>query len=170
MEELERTFLVKFVPDLSGCESKEVVDIYVPKTREHATLRIRKNGSSYEITKKEPARDNPAVMNEETVRITKDEFEALANTDGKRLHKIRYFYAKDGLDAQIGVFKGDLNGLVLADFEFGDEASMNSFKAPDFCLLEVTDEDFLAGGMLCGKSYKDIESRLEAMGYKRLVD
>ncbi len=169
MKELERTFLARYVPDLSGCASREVIDIYVPKSREHPTLRIRKNGDRFEITKKEPASENPAVMNEETVSITSEEFEALSHTEGKRLHKTRYFYKKDGLDAQIGIHVEDLEGLVLIDFEFENEDAMNAFSPPDFCLAEVTEDEFLAGGMLCGKRYEEIEPRLSEKGYKKLA-
>jgi len=56
MIELERTFLAKQVPEgLKACKSKEIIDIYIPKVIEaHAPIRIRKNGDSYEITKKTP--------------------------------------------------------------------------------------------------------------------
>ncbi len=39
---------------------------------------------------------------------------------------------------------------------------------PDFCLVEVTQEDFVAGGMLCGKSYEDIKADLDRYGYTKL--
>ena len=39
---------------------------------------------------------------------------------------------------------------------------------PDFCLADVTQEVFIAGGMLCGKCYKDIEDDLARIGYKKL--
>ncbi len=157
------------MPDLNGYKSKEVIDIYVPKSREHPTLRIRKNGDRFEITKKEPDSKNPAIMNEETVAIMQDEFESLAKIEGKRLHKIRYFYKKEGIEAQIGLFQGDLRGLVLADFEFEDEKQIKTFTPPDFCLRDVTDEEFLAGGMLCGKKYSEIEEKLSSLGYKKLI-
>ena len=36
----------------------------------------------------------------------------------------------------------------------------DAFVAPDFCLVEVTQELFIAGGMLCGKRYADRTSCL----------
>lgn len=168
MRELEKTFLAKYLPDLQGSKSREVIDIYLPKSSEHPKLRIRKNGESFEITKKTRSESDPAMANEETIEITEEEFEPLSGMDGKMLHKTRYFYDSDGTEAQIGVFQEGLSGLVLIDFEFADEAAMNAFKAPDFCLRDVTDERFLAGSLLCGKSYADIEDRLNALGYIRL--
>ena len=50
MIELERTFLVKHLPEgLSSCESKEVLDIYFPASEHHPTLRVRKNGDRFVI-------------------------------------------------------------------------------------------------------------------------
>ena len=47
-KELERTFLLKHLPkDLAKCRSKEIIDIYIPKSREHPTLRIRKTAGQW---------------------------------------------------------------------------------------------------------------------------
>ena len=40
---------------------------------------------------------------------------------------------------------------------------------PDFCLADVTQEEFVAGGALCGKKYPDIEQKLAAFGYSRIL-
>ena len=66
------------------------------------------------------------------------------------------------------MFTGALDGLVLIDFEFETEAEKEAFVMPDFCLVEVTQEEFLAGGMLCGKSYDDISADLALFGYERI--
>jgi len=65
--ELERTFLVKSLPDIGNCESKVIVDVYLPKTSPHPVLRIRKNGSKYEITKKSPVTNDASIQNEHTI-------------------------------------------------------------------------------------------------------
>ena len=44
----------------------------------------------------------------------------------------------------------------------------DNFKIPDFCLIEVTNEEFLAGGMLCGKNYEDISNELKRFGYSKI--
>lgn len=33
----------------------------------------------------------------------------------------------------------------------------------------LAEEDFIAGGMLCGKSYQDIESNLKRLGYQKIL-
>ena len=60
-----------------------------------------------------------------------------------------------------------LDGLVVVDFEFGTEEEKLAFEMPDFCLVEVTQEEFIAGGMLAGKSYEDIKEKLEEFGYSK---
>lgn len=82
--------------------------------------------------------------------------------------KTRYYYERDGISYEIDVFKEDLSGLVLVDVEFPSVEDKASFKMPDFCLAEVTQEDFIAGGMLCGKKYQDIKEKLDNFGYKKL--
>lgn len=40
---------------------------------------------------------------------------------------------------------------------------------PDFCLAEVTEEDFIAGGVICGKTYADVAPELARFGYEKLA-
>ncbi len=170
MIELERTYLAKYLPKgLSNCKSKEIIDIYIPKSSIHPTLRIRKNGNEYEITKKEPVKGNDSShQREQTIILTESEFMELAQLDGKRVSKIRYCYNYNGRTAEIDVFQGPLKGLVVVDFEFEEIGEKDSFEMPNFCLADVTQEKFIAGGMICGKSYEDIENDLKRFNYSKL--
>ena len=121
------------------------------------------------MTKKEPIGEGDMSHQEEqTIVLTEKEFLELSNTDGKKIHKTRYDYDYNGRKAEIGVFQGDLKGLVLVDFEFDSVEEKDDFGIPDFCLAEVTQELFAAGGMLCGKSYEDIAKHLEGLGYRKI--
>lgn len=168
--ELERTYLVRHLPEgLEKCESREMLDIYVPISARHPKLRIRKSGSKMVITKKEPIDGKDASRQlEQTIPLNEEEFAELSEIEGKRVQKTRYMYDYRGRTAEIDVFKGDLKGLVLCDFEFGSVKDMKGFAIPDFCLAEVTQEEFLAGGLLCGKSYRDIERELAKYDYVRI--
>ncbi len=168
--ELERMYLAKYIPkDLEKFDSKEVIDIYIPKSKEHPTLRVRKNGNKFMITKKEPSRSGDKTeMIEQTIPLTEEEYQELSKLEGKRVAKIRYFYDYKGRKAEIAVFKEDLEGLVMVDFEFDDLEDRKNFKVPDFCLVEVTDQEFLAGGKLCGERYGDIENELKKLGYSKI--
>jgi len=170
MIELEKTYLAKTIPsELKNCKSKEIIDIYIPKSSVHPTLRIRKNGDKFELTKKEPVnKDDSSHQEEQTVILTEAEFNEFSKLEGKRTHKIRYYYNYNGRTAEIDVFQGALKGLILVDFEFDKMEEKDSFDMPDFCLVDITQEVFIAGGMLCGKSYEDIEEYLKRFGYIKL--
>lgn len=168
--ELEKTYLAKYLPkDLEKCEFKEMVDIYIPKSAVHSHLRIRKSDKKFEITKKEPVagRDSSKQL-EQTIPLTEEEFNDLSKLEGKRVYKRRYLYDYKTRKAEIDIFKGDLEGLVVIDFEFDNVEDMDSFEMPDFCLADVTQEEFVAGGMLCGKRYSDIERDLSRFGYSKI--
>ncbi len=171
MIELEKTYLAKNIPDnLRSNKSKEIIDIYIPKSSEHPKIRLRKYGNKYELTKKEPVKDgDSSVQEEQTIILTEIEFTALdQQIEGKRVSKIRYYYDYNGTTAEFDVFQNELEGLVVVDFEFKSEDEKNDFIMPDFCLVEVTQELFIAGGVLCGKIYTDIESDLNRFGYNKL--
>ncbi|MEI6498338.1 MAG: hypothetical protein WCO23_00035 [bacterium] len=171
MIELELTYLAKYLPEnLKAYPVKEIVDIYVPVAFEHPTIRIRKNGDVYEITKKEPVSGTDSSEQlEQTIKITAEEFQEFLKFPGKIVKKHRYIYPFGDLHAEIDVFDGDLSGLILVDFEFDNQKEKDLFVAPDFCLAEITQEKFLAGGMVCGKSYKDIEQELSKYNYKKII-
>lgn len=170
MIEHEKTYLAKYLPDLKNCKNKEIIDIYIPNEMDHPKIRIRKNDDIYEITKKVPVKDDASHQEEQTIKITKEEFDFLKNIKGKKTHKIRYYYNYKGKIAEIDVFQDKLKGLVIIDFEFDSEEEKEKFEIPDFCLVDVTHELFVAGGMICGKSYKDVEKDLKKFGYKKIYE
>ncbi len=169
--EQEKTYLLKSIPkNLKDYQNKEYFDIYIPQKADHPRLRIRKRGNKYEITKKQPVNEKDASRQYEfTISLTQEEFEELeTNLKGKRARKIRYFYEYEGILAEIDVFQDQLEGLIIADFEFNNEVKMAEFTPPAFCLAEITQESLLAGGMLVGKHYIDIEQILDKYEYKPL--
>ncbi|MDO8664271.1 MAG: hypothetical protein Q7K44_01845 [Candidatus Liptonbacteria bacterium] len=170
MEELELTYLAKKLPSgLKNVRSKDMLDIYIPSSGKHPTLRIRKIGERSEITKKQPLKEGDASRQlETTIPLTKEEYAELSRPAGKRVEKTRYYYEELGVNYEIDIFRGGLKGLVLVDVEFDSLEKKATFVAPSWCLVEVTQEEFIAGGMLCGKSYADIESNLRKLGYNKL--
>jgi len=72
--------------------------------------------------------------------------------------------------AEVDIFEGTLQGLVMIDFEFDSEENKHAFVIPDFCLADVTQEEWVAGGMLAGKSYEDIEKKLKRFGYQKILN
>lgn len=168
MIELEKTYLIKKIPKgYKKSPKKEIIDIYFPKTAKHPNLRLRKSGDKYEMTKKTPIDGDSSRQLEQTIPLTKEEFAALSKVAGKKVHKIRYYYPHAGRTAELDVFQGDLKGLVVVDFEFEAVEEKDVFQMPDFCLADITTEEFIAGGMICGKRYSQISKELGRFGYKR---
>lgn len=171
MIELERTFLAKAVPgDLYAQPHTRVVDLYVDNGTGHCDLRIRQIGDVFEITRKRPTHGTDSSKQEEqTIVLEKTEFESLSTARGPKIEKTRYYFPFGELIAEVDIFEGDLAGLVLVDFEFKTEAEMRTFTMPNFCLADVSQEAFIAGGVLVGKSYADIAAELEKYNYHKLL-
>lgn len=168
--EIERTYLARVLPlGLERCPSKEIVDLYLPRKADHAKLRVRRSGDSYAITKKTPVSEASAsIQTEETIRITPEEFKAISRADVRKIEKRRYLFPYGDLTAEIDVFGGKLKGLVLIDFEFKTPELAQSFLMPDFCLADVTEEDYIAGGVLSKYSYAKLKPFLKGYGYQKI--
>lgn len=170
MIELELTYLAKVLPNsLKDCPSKKIIDLYVDNGTDHFDLRIRRNGDKFELTRKTPVADGDAsTQTETTININQTEFESFSNTKSRKIEKTRYYFTHNGSIAEFDVFEGNLDGLVLIDFEFENEADKYSFEMPYFCLSDITQETFIAGGVLAGKSYDDIREQLDRFNYQSL--
>jgi CYTH domain-containing protein len=170
MEEIELTYLAKELPaGLEDSPRKDLLDIYIPSSANHPVLRIRKLGQKCEITKKQPIDESDSSRQlETTIPLTEEEFGELSQLKGKRVHKTRYYYRENDVDYEIDVFRDDLAGLVLVDVEFASLEEKCSFVPPPWCLKEITQETFIAGGMICGKRYVDIEKDLDRFSYKKM--
>jgi len=167
--ELERTFLLREMPkDIKNCKSVEILDIYFPTTMPHPILRLRKKGNQFILTKKAPVKNDASEQKEQTIILSEEEFLEISTLPGKKLRKIRYYYPINGYLAEIDIFLDDLEGLTLIDFEFSSTKEKEKFSMPDFCLVDVTQEDFIAGGFLSGRKYSDIELFLEKYNYHKL--
>lgn len=171
MEEIELTYLLKELPrDIKSFPSREIFDIYIPAIAEHPILRIRKRGGKCEMTKKEPIHGaDSSYQLETTIPLSGEEFEDLSQLGGKRVRKMRYDYQENGIHYEIDIFQDKLAGLVLVDIEFGSLEEKKNFIPPEWCLREVTQEKFLAGGMVCGKCYADLRAQLDKFGYKKIA-
>jgi len=170
MVELELTYLAKTLPaNLKDCPSRRIVDYYVTNGTGHSDLRIRKNGDSYELTRKTPLKDGDASkQTETTIVLNQTEFESLSHAKSRKITKKRYLFQYEGQTAEFDVFDGGLAGLVVIDFEFANEAEMGSFEMPNFCLADITQETFIAGGVLAGKNLSDIKDVLKKFAYCEL--
>lgn len=108
-------------------------------------------------------------MLETTIPLRKEEFKEFEKeVEGKRVVKTRFEIEINGKISEIDVFRENLEGLVVIDFEFENKEEKDAFKMPDFCVVNITNEEFTAGGIICGKKYSDIEENLNRFNYKKL--
>ncbi len=166
--EREKTYLLKALPDgLTAWRSTIIRDIYVPEAADHAVLRLRQKGGKYEMTKKIPVSGTDSSrQHEHTILLSQEEFEALAKCSTKQIIKRRFFGDLAGHSAEVDVFMGTLEGLAVVDFEFDSDDKLAAFAQPDIALADVTQDEWIAGGKLAGKSYNDILPALERYGYQ----
>jgi CYTH domain-containing protein len=166
--ELELTFLAKRLPtELVDATPMRLVDIYVPDDLSvHPHVRLRQRGDRFELTKKTQILNGDASRHFEwTIELTADEFDSLAAGHTRIVKKDRYAVIIEGHAAEVDVFTGGLQGLVLIDFEFDQESKLHAFTPPEVCASDVTQEDFIAGGLLAGRTYHDIELELARHSY-----
>lgn len=168
--EIEKTYLLAYLPEeLVNLEPVELMDIYIPESSFHPKLRLGKRGNVYEITKKKlKSESDMSVQIEETIPLEKYEFEALSFSSKKKIRKLRYSFKSKESKVDIDLFLDDLFGLGIADFEFESKVERDRFTAPDFVLADVTNEKFIAGGLLAGKTYEDIMPFLKKFSFKKL--
>jgi len=142
-------------PGLASWPLVGLIDVYIPSDRSvHPRARLRKKGDYVEPTRKIPlaARDASA-HSEITISLSREEYIELSGSSGRRVEEIRYAGSIGGYPAEVDVFVGALKGLVLIDFEFGSREELDQFVVPSLCPADVTQEDFVAGGLLAGRSF-----------------
>ncbi len=136
---------------------------------DHPHLRLRRNGERLELTKKYPKSiDSSLEMIEETIKLNEKEFAALKKLESSKQSKIRYNYRYNNIDAEIDIWTEDLEGLAIIEFEVTSKEIAETLEIPDFCLVEITNIEWLAGGKLSGKKYAELTEKLEEFGYKPL--
>lgn len=158
--EFEITYLVKDLPlEVLESESKSIKQGFF--SQEPNSLRIRQNGSKYELTKKTPVNENDySKFIESTIILSKEEFDQLWPQVKISSEKTRHYYDYNGYTIEVDVFQKEMKGLILAEVEFSNEDEYKSFTKPTWFSKDLTQERWVAGHNLAGKTYKDIEKLL----------
>lgn len=122
-------------------------------------LRIRKKDKEYILTYK-----GPGFMSrrEEEFPLTREAYEKLlAKTEGTVISKTRYkLPEKNGLTIELDIFHKDFEGLILAEVEFPDEESANSYIPPKWFMRDVTNEGTFHNSSLSSMTKEDISKLL----------
>lgn len=157
MLEIEKTFLIKNLPDLSSYKSVKIKQGYLSPSP--SPLRIRQKGDKFELTKKFPLKVGDFSSAQEiNISLTEYEFNKLWTLVERSLEKTRYLIPlENDLIAELDVFEKDLNGLFFVEVEFKSEDQMNSFQSPEWFGKDITQEDFSSNSFLAGKKFSEIK-------------
>jgi adenylate cyclase len=157
--ENERSFLVKRLPDLSDLRKEAIEQHYLPPSQEGIPLRLRCRNKQFELTQKSDV--SPGDMSrkrEVTIGLNRAAYEAIRPLAERSLTKTRHIYGlPSGLAAEIDVFHGPLEGLVMVEVEFPSEEARARFVPPDWFGRDVSQEEWSFNYFLAGKSYDDIK-------------
>ena len=133
--EIERKFLViNDIYRLMASKSYNIKQGYL-STRKDATVRVRIKNKNAFITVK--GLNKGATRCEWEYSIPYDDaIEMMALSQGVVIDKIRYIVEYEGFIWEVDEFKGDHDGLVVAEIELKDENE--TFPIPPFIGEEVT--------------------------------
>lgn len=133
--EIERKFLIKYVNfALEKYEYKDIEQSYLSFKPEK---RIRKANTSYFYTEKS---DGELIRSELEKSISETEYEKLSSKSiSQKIKKRRYLIPlSKGQIAELDVFSGNLEGLILVEVEFQDSFDAENFNVPEWFGEEVT--------------------------------
>lgn len=153
--EIERKYLVKTIPDhLESFPSRLIEQGYLSTS---PVVRVRKDGEEFYLTYKSKGL---MVREEYNLPLTEDSYKhLLEKSDGNVLTKIRYrIPLKNGLTAELDIFQGAFQGLLLAEVEFPDEKTAKNFLPPSWFGKEVTFSGEYQNSRLSGLSSEEISS------------
>ena len=137
--EIERKFLVSEVPESASAASPiPIVQGYIAVEPGGREVRLRRKGDRFFQTIK----SGTGITRLETeIELTGEQFEKLwPQTDGRRIEKDRREVPHRGHVIELDVFGGALDGLVIAEVEFGSLEDSRAFEPPDWLGEEVTEE------------------------------
>ena len=143
--EIERKFLVASLPDnLDAFPHVEIEQGYLCTS---PTLRIRRMGDVFWLTVKEKSvSGSTAIHNrEEEFRLDEAKYMHLkTKCDGRMVRKTRYRIpieasnSNAGLTAELDIFHGEHEGLILVEVEFPSTADADSFVPPSWFGADVS--------------------------------
>jgi len=145
--EIERKFLLQEPPHWPPSRSQVLIEQAYVAIAAEVEVRLRRAGEKRLLTVKH---GHGEAREEVEVALDQGQFEALWPLTGlRRLRKTRHLVPLgSGLDAEVDVYEGDLEGLVTAEVEFGSAAQSSSFHPPAWLGEEVTGENRYANQTL----------------------
>lgn len=134
--EIERKWLVRELPDLSGAKSETICQAYLCTG---PVIRVRQQGNRYILTVK-----GGGLMAREELNLPLDEqtfYRLLAKAEGRIIKKTRYFLPlEDGLMVELDHFESPMDGLYLAEIEFPSVEAAEAYPGLPWFGEDVTQD------------------------------
>jgi adenylate cyclase len=135
--EIERKFLVKNLDFIKECTHKKQIEQGYLSKDPKRTVRIRIEEKKAFLTIKGETFDNGTSRIEVENEISiKDALELMKLCIPSPIKKIRYIINKNDFIFEVDVFKGENEGLIIAELELNSKNSR--FPKPDWLGKEVT--------------------------------
>jgi CYTH domain-containing protein/CHAD domain-containing protein len=157
-KEIERKFRIGEAPGwLSRYEAKLIRQGYLAVS-DNREVRLREVAGEHVLAVKE---GHGLIRREVEIQLDPDQFAELwPLTESRRLLKARRqipIGPEDKL-ADVDIYKGDLEGLVVAEIEFASEAESEQFEVPDWLGAEVTGDQRYSNQSLAAGSSRPPEA------------
>lgn len=151
--EIERKFLVKGEYKQDAYASEEIVQGYLSSAPER-TVRIRIKGDKAYITIKGIGNESGLSRYEWEKEIPVSEaHELIKLCEPGIIDKVRYYIKNGKRIFEVDEFRGDNQGLVIAEIELGNESEI--FEKPIWLGYEVSGDDRYYNASLVKNPYKN---------------
>ncbi len=140
VKEIERKFKVKSLPEnLASFPKKEIRQGYISVSEDGVEVRIRQKDDKFYKTEKSGL---GVVREENEIEISQEEFKNLwLETKEQIVEKTRYEISlSDGHLAELDIYQGDLEGLMVVEVEFADENSALEFVPPEWFGEDISND------------------------------
>lgn len=163
--EFQRIFLCEGLPEPLTRASKhlQLFDNYIADTRLRLrTIRDPETKLYTHILDQRifPTPSDLSEMRLAQLFLNEEEYARFEMFEGREIRKNRYYYETEEMVLEIDVYLGSLWGLNRIKAGFNDITSLNSYRMPDFAIIEVTSDPFFDDASLVDMKFDDIQSRL----------
>lgn len=166
--EIEKKYLIKKLPDTLNYNKCYIIEqAYLSDA---PVVRVRKRISpekcEYFMTVKSTGMFTREEVESDISEKTYNVF--LQEAKGNVITKERYILPlEDGLMAELDVFKGVFEGVIMVEVEFPDEEAAIKFTPPDFFSDEVTFDKRFHNSNMSKMSKDDIEALIDFVEAKQ---
>lgn len=151
--EIERKFLVKKLPDLSGLEHVKYERRYIYRAN-GVEIRVQKKGQKYEFERK--VETSKLIRKGQKFKITEEEFNYFKSLSTHEIIRDSY-QVSDNPEISLKIYHGKYEGLVRAEIEFESEKEATNFEPLDWFGEEITDSPTGRDGRLIELSEEEFK-------------